>query len=251
MTGNLTKSQSKYIKSLQQKKYRERYGQFVIEGEKILKEALAEGGFVDYVVSTGAEIAVPDSFSGNHLFTDKRTFSSLSTLKSPAGVLAVCDMATYGELDREKPVLALDGVSDPGNVGTLIRLCDWFGIEQLFCGDGTADVYNPKVVQATMGSIFRMAFGRGDLEEFAKENAKIRPVIAADMAGENTFEFKFPENFILVMGSESHGPSNRVLALAGHTVTIPKYGKSESLNVAVASGIILSEFRKQFPRVLQ
>lgn len=247
MTGNLTKSQSKYIKSLQQKKYRERYGQFVIEGEKILKEALAEGDWVETIVSTDADLVLPEAFSGDFFHTDKRSFAALSTLKTPSGVLAVCRVAPEKELDSAKPVLALDGVSDPGNLGTLIRLCDWFGVEQLFCGEGTVDVYNPKVVQATMGSIFRIDFAFGDLKAFAKENAGKRPIIAADMEGENIYDFKFPENFILVMGSESHGPSKEILAAANHTVTIPKYGGSESLNVAVASGIILSEFRKQVP----
>ena len=249
MTGNLTKSQSKYIKSLQQKKYRERYGQFVIEGEKILEEALAERYSLEYIVSTGADVSLPDRFSGDVFHTDAKIFSSLSTQKTPSGLLGVCRMAQDRTPDTATPILALDSVTDPGNLGTLIRLCDWFGIKQMFCGEGTVDVYNPKVVQATMGSIFRVAFSRGSIETFIEENSAQRPVIAADMNGDPIYSFPFPENFVLIMGSESHGPSERVLQLASHSITIPKFGQSESLNVAVAGGIILSEFRRQVPRL--
>ena len=145
-------------------------------------------------------------------------------------------------------VLALDGVQDPGNLGTIIRLADWFGVSQIICSTDCVDVYNPKVVQATMGAVFRMPVRYVDLPEFLKKtNGCV--TFAADMAGENVYEAELPQNAVLVMGNEGNGISDEVAQLVNRTIHIPSFnttGKtSESLNVAVATAILCSEFKRR------
>jgi TrmH family RNA methyltransferase len=144
-------------------------------------------------------------------------------------------------------VVALDGIRDPGNLGTIIRLCDWFGIETLLCSNDTVDCYNPKVVQATMGSITRVTISYVDLELVLKNNID-QPVVGTFLKGENIYMTQLPKSGILILGNEANGISEEVEKMVSQKLNIPRFGKSqstESLNVATATAILLSEFRRQ------
>lgn len=174
--------------------------------------------------------------------------AKISSLSSPNQVLAVVETPREikANIDEEL-VMMLDGVRDPGNFGTIIRCADWFGIEYIFCSQDCVELYNPKVVQATMGSIFRVNVVYADLKGVIKKirkNNPLKPVYGASLNGENIYDLNLNQNAILVMGSESHGISEEVRELITKDVTIPRFGKGESLNVAIASAILCSEFKR-------
>lgn len=249
MTGKLTKSQGKYIKSLQQKKYRDLNKMFVVEGMKMVQEALQVPNVVEYVVYVGDRQHYAFPFSDRAYQTTLAELKSISSLKTPNKILAVCSFhQPFGKLDYKKSVIALDEISDPGNLGTILRLADWFGIDQIVCAPGSVDVYNPKVVQATMGSIFRVGVFTEPLLEVTENAPDAMDVFIADMEGENLYEAKVADPFMLIMGSEAHGVSAEVRSKANSVVSIPRFGSGESLNVAVSTGIILSEFCRKLRR---
>lgn len=246
MTGKLTKSQSKYIKSLQQKKYRDLNKQFVVEGIKMIREALEIDGLVDYLIYTGEISDYDFPFPASFFHASPKDLEIISSLKSPNRVLAVCNIRdSRGTIDFEKPILALDDISDPGNFGTIIRLADWFGITQLICTPNSVDPQNPKVVQASMGGIFRSTIWNMTLEELISELPPQMSVYRADMKGENLYSTEIKNPFMLIMGSESHGVSPILRKLVPNAISIPRFGGGESLNVAVSTGIILSEFKRK------
>ncbi len=246
MTGKLTKSQSKYIKSLQQKKYRDLSRQFVVEGIKMVHEALSVDGLIDYLVYTGEIADYNFPFPESNFHVSPKELVMISSLKSPNKVLAVCNIhEPSGEVDFEKPILALEDISDPGNFGTIIRLADWFGLSQVVCSPNSVDLHNPKVIQASMGGIFRIGFWVKPLEELIEDALPQINVYRADMDGENLYHSELQTPFILVMGSESHGVSPHLRNMIPNAISIPKFGGGESLNVAVSTGIILSEFKRK------
>ncbi len=246
MTGKLTKSQSKYIKSLQQKKYRDLNGKFIVEGIKLVQEALKFPKRVDYVVYVGEIQDYRFDLSSNSYQTSPKELSMISSLKSPNKILAVCNQTSSSpEINYRKAIIALDEISDPGNLGTIIRLADWFGISQIVCAPNSVDQYNPKVVQATMGSIFNVAIITEELTKLVEDAPPDTQICIADMKGDNLYEMEVRDPFILIMGSESHGVSDEMRRLAKNVVSIPQFGGGESLNVAVSAGIILSEFKRK------
>lgn len=246
MTGKLTKSQGKYIKSLQQKKYRDLNKVFVVEGMKMVQEALQFVGVVEYVVYVGDRQDYAFAFPEKAYQVSPAELKAISSLKTPNKILAVCSYhLPFGKLDYKKSILALDEVSDPGNLGTILRLADWFGIDQIVCAPGSVDVFNSKVVQATMGSIFRVRVFTESLLEVMENAPDTMDVFTADMEGENLYEMKVADPFMLIMGSEAHGVSAEVRNKAKSVVSIPRFGNGESLNVAVSTGIILSEFKRK------
>lgn len=246
MTGKLTKSQSKFVNSLKQKKYRDQNRCFVVEGIKMVEEVLRSSVQVEYVVFTGELEAIPFSINVNSYQCTERELSQISSLKTPNRILAVCQMPNAEkQLDFTKPIIALDGVKDPGNLGTIIRICDWFGFDQLLCGTGTVDQYNAKVVQSTMGSLFRVGISYDDLASSLAQAPDGHPVFYADMGGAPIYSNTFPAAFTLVMGSESHGVSEGIRQLNSTSIAIPQYGAGESLNVAVSTGIICAEIKRQ------
>lgn len=169
----------------------------------------------------------------------------ISALTTPNSCLAVFEIPAEKELELKGVVLALDDVRDPGNLGTIIRLCDWFGIETLLCSEETVDVYNPKVIQATMGSISRVTIKYVNLEITLKNSSL--PIIGAFMDGESIYEQKLPQEGIIIMGNEANGISKSIEALVTKRIAIPRFGKlqqTESLNVATATAIILSECKR-------
>ncbi len=238
----VSKNQIKLVKSLQQKKYRNQHGLFVVEGVKLIKELLdsrfkAQTIFTTEVSAFNGQDAVVESVTEAEL----RKMSGFTT---PNTVIGVFEMAKIGNIDFSDWILAVDDVRDPGNLGTIIRLCDWFDIKHLVCSKNTVDCYNPKTLQATMGSIARVQVGYTDLEDFLRKTDL--PIFGAFMEGQPVYTTKMPEKGILVMGNEANGISSEVQALVSEKISIPQFGKNsaESLNVATATAILLNEIRR-------
>ena len=236
----LSKNQVKLIQKLHHKKYRNELSLFIVEGKKSINEFLQAGYTPQLLIATEAFTAsVPQ-----HLITpvSKDELRKVSTLQNPDEGLAVFEQPKHKGILQEGVIVALDNVQDPGNLGTIIRLCDWFGVETLLCNTQTVDCYNPKVVQASMGSLTRVAVHYLDLAAFLP-TADL-PVYTMDLEGENLYTATFPKDCILILGNEANGISAEVRALSNEVITIPRFSqhqRTESLNVAMAGAIILSE----------
>ena len=239
----LSKNQVKLIQKLQQKKYRNELNLFIVEGKKSIVEFLQAGYRLELLIATEV---FGTALNGQPItLVNKEELRKVSSLKNPDEGLAIFHQRQHKGILQEGVILALDNVQDPGNLGTLIRLCDWFGIETLICNSQTVDCYNPKVVQATMGSLTRVAVHYVDLAGFLATCAL--PLYAMDLDGENLYTTEFPEDCVLILGNEANGISPEVRALADGIITIPRFGKlqqTESLNVAMAGAIVVSQVRK-------
>lgn len=238
----VTKKQMKIIKNLMQKKYRNEYGLFTAEGIKIVKELLDSGFQPHFLFATSEDLAeqldsIVELISANEL-------AKMSNMHTSNGVLGVFEIPDNKLSANPNWILVLDSVRDPGNLGTIIRLCDWFGVKQLVCSLDTVDCYNPKVLQATMGSIARVAIFYTEIETYLDKTEL--PIFGAYMEGSNTYETYLPEKGILIMGNEAHGISSKVGAKVKQRLSIPQFGEptAESLNVATATSILLSEIRR-------
>jgi len=236
----VSKSQLKLITSLQQKKYRDKTGLFIAEGPKVIAEFITSGLRLHSLFAS-EEI-------GLSVFSEavsEKELQKLSCLKTANKALAVFEIPKKTMPTSEGLIVALDAVRDPGNLGTIIRLCDWFGITQLVCSMDTADCYNPKVVQATMGSIARVHVEYVDLSEFLETSGL--PIYGGVMNGSSIYDESLPQDAIIVLGNEANGISEDIQKKITHHVTIPQFGKikeTESLNVATATAILLSEFKR-------
>lgn len=240
----LSKSEVKYIQSLSQKKFREAENMFIIEGPKIVDEALSSDIVsVKKVFALADWVAAHQNIKGNKPITtiDEIDLNRISQLKTPNKVLALVETpwSEGFQLNTAILALALDGIQDPGNLGTIIRTADWFGIEQIICSKDCADIYNSKVVQATMGSIFRVKIFYTDLAEWLAEQKNI-PIYGAALDGRTLNAYSLVEKGILIIGNESKGIRADVMKQVQQKITIKKTGAAESLNAAVATGIILS-----------
>ena len=238
----VVKSEIKLVKNLQQKKYRNQYGLFVAEGCKTVQEVLSSGLIPKVLYSTDKN-ALPDH-EGEITIIGQKALERMSGLKTPNKVLGVFEIPNKTPLPTKGWVIVLDGVKDPGNMGTLIRLCDWFDIAHVVCSADTVDCYNPKVVQATMGSIARVQIHYTNLETFLLDFPG--ESYGAVLNGASIQNTVFPKEGVLVLGSESHGISAQVQGSLGHQISIPQIGSSsaESLNVATATAIFLHEIRR-------
>lgn len=237
----LSKSQIKLITSLKQKKYRQQHGFFVVEGVKTIKELL-QSHLVLHALYTTEPFNID---AKNEVLISETDLKRISFLTTPNTALAIFEIPQPQPIEKKGLIVALDAVRDPGNLGTIIRLCDWFGVKDLVCSNETVDCFNPKVVQATMGSITRVAINYIDLADFLKSTNL--PIFGAFMEGENVYTKRLPENGILVMGNEANGISKEVEAMITYKIAIPRFGDlqaTESLNVATATAILLSEFRR-------
>lgn len=240
----LVKQKIKYIQSLGQKKFRQQEGLFIAEGPKLVKELLE----ADHA-SVKEVFAVKDWMDDNQNVlakTDAAEISEIelekiSQLTTPNKVLAIVKQYSTGNtiIVKNRVALALDDIRDPGNLGTIIRIADWFGVEQIVCSDDSADVYNPKVVQSTMGSIARVKIHYTNLEEWLSSQKDVR-IYAAGLEGQDITTTKKIKEGIIIIGNESKGISPAIMSLSNVKITIPRKGKAESLNAAVATGIILS-----------
>jgi TrmH family RNA methyltransferase len=254
----LSKNQIKFINSLKQKKYREEHNLFVAEGAKIVPELLASGIKVKQVFATSEFLRKHKIEDNIERFEIKEAeLERISSLMTANEALALCEIPVY-EMDNasfsDQLTLVLDDIKDPGNMGTIIRIADWFGIGNVVCSNNSVDVFNPKVVQATMGSIARIKIHYAELKSFIikqKESGQI-PVYGALLEGENIYSKELPESGIIIIGSESHGISDSVREMVTDKISIPSFshysqsgGEAESLNAAVATAIICSEFRRK------
>ena len=231
----ISKAQVKLVRSLQQKKFRDELGLFVAEGDKCVEELCKRFELV-------------------HLYREGENASrteieQMSGLRTPQGTIGVFKKHTICDLkfDICDLTLALDGIQDPGNLGTIIRTADWFGVRDIVCSLDTADCYNPKVVQATMGALARVRVHYVDLPKWLSEQQC--PIFGTLLDGKDMYETELPKEGIIVMGNEGNGISSAVRSIITHPIRIPSYPKnaetSESLNVAIATAVVLAEFRRK------
>lgn len=244
----LTKLNAKYIQSLSHKKLRDEAGVFVAEGPKLLKELLAMPHISPVTIyATGDWVlnnaALLHKLPPEQVITLKPAeLDRISFLTTSNHVLGVFKKPDFRQQQQHR-IIVLDGIQDPGNLGTIVRIADWFGIRQIVCSPDTADVFNPKVVQSTMGSIGRVQVLYRDLKNFISEAGL--PVYATTLDGKPMQETGTMREGIIVIGSEGAGIGPELLAMATHKITIPKIGQAESLNAAVATGIVLSHLLVQ------
>ena len=243
------KTHTKYIQSLHHKKFRDENDVFIAEGPKVVLELLESREFVcqqlfaiDDWLSNNEKLLL--NYSGMQVFMVKDfELEKISLLTTPNNVLAIFKKKEHAAPVniQGKVTLVLDTIQDPGNLGTIIRTADWFGIENIICSAACADMYNPKVVQSTMGSLARVNIFYTSLEEWLDENDTIKKYAAA-LNGKNINTLKSIKEAIIIIGNEGKGISDTVMNLVDEKITIPKIGEAESLNAAVATGIILAAF---------
>ena len=239
----VSKNQIKLITSLQLKKYRNEHQLFIAEGVKVIQELLQSNFVLEHLFVTEA-IFEEVSISKKTLIKEA-DMKRISALSSPSSCLAIFKIPKPTAIETEGLIVAVEDIRDPGNLGTIVRLCDWFGVKQLVCSAETVDVYNPKVIQATMGSIARVAIHYVDLNDFISESAL--PVFGTFMDGKNVYNEKLPNEAILILGNEANGISSSLEKSIQNRIAIPRFGdiqQTESLNVATATAIFLSEFRR-------
>ena len=248
----ISKNKIKYIRSLELKKNRNKEGKFVAEGFKVVDDLLALQP-ADLIVAT------QEWLHGKHLADQtevievtEEELKKVSFLQHPQQVLAVFRQAQDGDfsINTQELSLALDGVQDPGNLGTIIRIADWFGITHIYCSQDTADVYNPKVVQATMGSIARVKVEYGDLLGLVESLPADVPVYGTLLDGDNIYQQQLENRGLIVMGNEGKGISPALAKKVNRRLLIPNFPEgratADSLNVAIATAITCSEFRRNF-----
>lgn len=225
---------------MDKKKFRQKYNLFLVEGNKIIREMI------------GSPIKIKEIFSVDVKNIDVKEveiteislaeLKKISFLKHPKDSLALCEIPVQGVFQECNRQIVLDGIQDPGNLGTIIRLADWFGIEQIICSEDTVDFLNPKVIMASMGSFLRVKLVYLDLENYLENTKNIN--LGTAMEGENIYNFNFPEKFNLILGNEGNGLRENTFAKLQHKISIPRFGKNqntESLNVSMATGIILGQ----------
>jgi TrmH family RNA methyltransferase len=251
----------KNVKRLAEKKYRNELGLFMVEGEKNIQELLSSDFIIEGILGTTSfhesiidSINTYDERYGTHIeiievkeddLVRAGTFVTNSTGIAVARQKEETPIETVVQKAQENIVLMLDDVRDPGNLGTIIRIADWYGVTHIVASPTTTDFYNPKVISATMGSFTRVSVLYSPLEDILMKSRELSlPVIASTMNGTSTHESMLDQKGFLLMGSESHGVHTELLTYATHHVTIPRFGKAESLNVSVATGILLDTIRR-------
>ena len=281
---HITKAQVKFIRSLQQKKFRDEYGLFVAEGEKCVEELRRGFELVQWVTDTQKLKAVNPETEAQTLTATATEIAQMSSLRTPQGVIGVFKKRAITNhpspiTNHQSPitnhlVLILDGIQDPGNLGTIIRTCDWFGVHSIVCSRDTADCYNPKVVQATMGALARVNLQYVDLPEWLEQlrnkNNELRiygtlldgknmyEMLSDEVGGISTQQSDDPSQrklSVIIMGNEGNGISSEVRKFITHPLYIPAYADDgqtketsdvvESLNVSIATAIVLAEFRRR------
>ena len=236
----ITKNQIKLIKSLKSKKNRKQSGFFVAEGDKIVDELLKSD------LDTVNIFSISEKYKNfnNYISINSTQLKQISNLKSPNNVLGIFKIPSNNEIDFNANIIALEEINDPGNLGTIIRLCDWFGIKNIICSKNSVDCYNPKVIQSSMGSISRVSISYTKLDNLI--SSVNYNTVAADLDGKNLNEHIFSKNQIIFFGNESNGFSQKVSSKIKNKITIQRYNdKVESLNLASSVAIVLSELNNQ------
>ena len=245
----LSKAQISLITSLQNKKFRLQHQVFVVEGIKSVLEFVHSSYKVQKIFATAQGLTKLDKIPHNIKLEEvsDAEFQKISSLKNPQGALALVELPQNSTLNpaalKGSHSIVLDDVQDPGNLGTIIRTAEWFGIKHIICSIGTVDAYNPKVVQATMGSLSRVEIYYVDLEEFIEENTL--PTFGALLDGQSIYKTDFGHESLIIMGNEGNGIRPSLIKKINKAVTIPRIGEAESLNVAVATTIFCSELSRQ------
>ncbi len=251
----IPKAKLKYYSSLHQKKYRDKEAKFIVEGKRLIKELLQSDFDIESVFLTNKfeddNREFVETIKEKSLATyilDNKEFNRITDTDNPQGIAAIVKKKGKDSTEFKFPniIVALDTVSDPGNVGTIIRNCDWFGIDLILISKGSADLYNSKTLRSTMGSFFHVAVN--DNVDLPKKLGNLKKkgykIICADLQGENIYKFIFPEKYVIVFSNEAHGPAEEIISIADKKITIPRFGNAESLNVASSSAVILSELRR-------
>ena len=241
--SGLSKNKIKWIRSLHQKKQREEEGVFIVEGEKMVLEA------IEFASNQLIYLAHTTQFNCPILPSDveiceisEKELDQISLLKTPNKAFAILKTPISTAISKNGLIIGLDEIQDPGNMGTILRIADWFGISDIVCSKKTVDCYNPKVVQASMGAILRIRVHYLDLTEYITSYQG--PVYGAFLEGENVYQSSLPVDCLLVMGNEGNGVSKEIEKLITQKISIPRFGEAESLNVAVATAILVSEFKR-------
>jgi RNA methyltransferase, TrmH family len=239
----VSKNQIKFITSLHQKKFREINGLFIAEGVKVVQELLQSNIALEHLYQTSE---IFKNFSSEKMsIISEDELKKISALTNQTSCLAIFRIPEGKKISQNDLIVALDGIRDPGNMGTIIRLCDWYGITQIVCSHDTVEIYNPKVVQATMGSIARVYVNYVDLRVFLSETNE--PVYGTFMDGKAIYTERLNAKGIIVFGNEANGISPEIESLISNKIAIPRFGtiqKTESLNVSSAVAICLSEFKR-------
>ncbi|HRH38413.1 MAG TPA: RNA methyltransferase [Flavobacteriales bacterium] len=242
-----TKAELKWVRSLHQKKYREEEGLYLVQGMKLVTELLRSDQRIHSIHASEA--------AADHLRDDRvsiwpaHDIERMGTLEHGNEVVAVVhqpDRPHFADPTSDELILALDGITDPGNMGTLLRIADWFGVKRVLCSLDSVEEFNPKCVQASMGSILRVEVHRAHLPRMLDglRSAGASHYLAT-MEGESVFNAQLKRPAVLILGSESHGPSKEVRALAAKPISVPRGGEAESLNVAAAASALCMEFLRQ------
>ena len=242
----LSKNQIKFIRSLKSKKQRSIHQLFVVEGSRMVLELMESNPdeLAQLIVTTDylEKNEIPPHFKYD--LTDSITFKKLTNTVSPQGIMALFNQPKMAYQEQDF-MLFLDNIQDPGNMGTIIRLADWFGVKQLVCSLDCVDVFNPKVIQSSMGSIYRVPVHYLDLQDTLRQINL--PVYGAYLDGENVYSQVLEPKGVLIMGNEGNGIRPELTQFISQKIMIPRFGNGESLNVSTATGILLSEFRRTTP----
>ncbi|WP_027385319.1 TrmH family RNA methyltransferase [Chryseobacterium gregarium] len=236
----LTAHTIKVLQSLDKKKFRQKYNLFLVEGNKIITELRNSDFKIKEIFSTDPQKL--DRVETPVIHISENELKKISFLQNPKDSVALCYLSEVVKFEDKNIQLVLDGIQDPGNLGTMIRLADWFGIEQIICSEDTVDFYNPKVIMASMGSFTRVNIVYTDISEYLSVTENVN--IGTDMEGENIYTFKKPEKINLILGNEGKGIRPETEKFLQKSIMIPRFGKSqstESLNVSMAAGIILGQ----------
>ena len=235
----ITNSELKYIKKLGIKKYRNLHSHFIVEGDKVFKD------FLDSNIPIFKSYSIKKIRGQNNTIVTDNCMKRMTFLKNPSNVLGIFSIPNRKRAPLNTKVLVLDNISDPTNLGSIIRLCDWFGFENIVCSEKTVDCYNPKVVQSSMGSLARVNIFYEDLISYLSKLSI--PIYGTFLNGESVNRVTFPNKFVLIFGNESNGISKSINEFVSHKITIPKTSKStiDSLNINSATAIIMNEITNQ------
>ncbi len=248
----MTNKQQKLLQELQKAKFREKFGFFVVEGTKMVRELCTEiPEQIEWLAATSEWISENNAYLRKASYpiieTAENILKANSSLQTSPLAIAVVKQITPNVIDSQKLTgisLILETIQDPGNMGTIIRTADWFGVQHIFVTTDCVDIYNPKVVQASMSSVWRVNVHTLQQPAAFFEEYSTIPVYGAVLGGDNLYQTKLAESVFLVMGNESKGISTEFESFLSHKITIPRFGQAESLNVAMATGILLSHFKQ-------
>jgi TrmH family RNA methyltransferase len=248
----LSKNRIRYINSLKIKKYRQLHQSFIVEGAKSVLELVASDFEIEFVLATEEFLQKYSTILSRHSVPSETVtiaeLESIGSFQTNDSCLAVAKTKENAFLSFQEPeyVLILDDVRDPGNLGTIVRIADWYGVKKIVCSNDTTDFYNPKVIAASKGSFSRVSVFYTDLASYLEANAKNQLVAGAFLGGESLYSFQFSEKGgFIVMGNESNGIGPAVAAYVTHRITIPRVGEAESLNAGIATAVMLDNMRRQ------